>query len=536
MGKIRQAQDHTGLESQSPLEWPPAVVERHPAYRGKNLLGWMEGKKAMHSSLAIDIGAGSGRVVRGTWNEGRLHLEELHRFENKTVFQDGHERWDVERLFVEVCEGLKRAARHPPFPDSIGVDTWGVDFALLNKGGQRLELPVTYRDARTEGMMGVFFRRVPKEEIFRKTGIQFLGFNTLYQLFALALSNPSLLGKAETLLLIPDYLNYRLTGVRTSEFTNATTTQLFNFTARQWDTDLIAALGADPGLFPDPVEPGTEIGMLRSDLQRLTGLPPIPVIAPATHDTASAVAAVPAEGRDWAFISAGTWCLMGMEKEEPVTSEAAMAYNFSNEGGICGTWRLLKNLAGLWLVRGLKESLGTKLSFAEIEEAASQAAPFRSIVYGDDTRFFHPPSMKEAFDSFCRETGQPCPDTAGAYVRSALEGLAFLYREVLEELAEIQEQPIRRIHMIGGGSRNRLMCQFCADATGLPVFAGPAEATAAGNALVQAMALGRIPNLATARKIIADSMENEEYYPTRQSEWSAAWKRFLAVRESRHAT
>lgn len=483
----------------------------------------------MFSCLAIDIGAGSGRVIRGDFDNDKLSLEEIHRFENGIEKIDGKYRWDIDKLFNHICDGLKKCAESNA--DSIGIDTWGVDFVLLDKNGEKLELPVAYRDDRTKGMMDLFFKRVERNEVYKKTGIQFMDFNTLYQFMAMVNENSELLETAETFLMIPDYLNYSLTGVKQTEFTNVSTTQMMNAKERTWDKDLIEALGINKEIFPEPKMPGTLVGGVKPELVEELGIGNVPVHAVASHDTGSAIAATPAYGKDWAYISSGTWCLMGIESDEPVTDEVAYKYNLTNEGGVGGTSRILKNIMGLWIIRGIKNSFGDKYSYPELIAAGKAAEPFKHILYVNDARFTNPECMCKAIDSFCEETGQSKPKTPGEYIRCAEEGLALLYRQVLEELREVSTNPINRIHILGGGVNDHLMCQMAADATGLKVLAGPIEATAIGNLIVQAIALGKFSNINEARKLVSNSFEIKSYRPEKLNNWSKAYKRYLDIKE-----
>ena len=486
----------------------------------------------MHNYLAIDIGAGSGRIIHGSSDGSVLKLDEVYRFTNDMVEENGHFRWNVEALFAEIVEGLKCAAQKlPETPDAIGIDTWGCDYVLLDEN-DNIACPVSaYRDSRTDGLMEEFFKLIPKSEIYGKTGIQFMQFNTLYQLFAAQRNDD--LKNAKRFLMIPDYLNYRLTGIKANEFTNATTTQILNTETEDWDADLLDAVNVDKSIFEKPLPPGSILGELQAKIQDETGLSGIPVILPATHDTGSAVAAVPAENEYYAYISSGTWSLMGIESPHAVCGVSALEHNFTNEGGVFGTFRVLKNIMGLWLVRGLKKRFKKDYSYADLEDLARASEPFKSFIDANDSRFLNPECTITAIDGYCRETGQEPPQSDGAYVRCAMEGLGFLYRETLEQLRTVQEQEINRIHVIGGGCQDKLLCQITADATGLPVYAGPCEGTAAGNLIVQAIALGHIKDLGAARKIIANSFEIKEYQPENPDSWNEAWDKFKQIRSSK---
>ena len=483
----------------------------------------------MFNCLAVDIGAGSGRVLRGTFEDDKMSLEEVHRFENEIEIIDGHHRWDVDKLFTSVCEGLKKASTQST--SSIGVDTWGVDYVLLDENGEKLELPVAYRDDRTKGMMERFYDLMPKSELYAKTGIQFMEFNTVFQFMAMIEEESPLLAKAKSFLMIPDFLTYRLTGEEVNEFSNVSTTQMMNADNRTWDSDIIKALGLNENLFKKPVMPGDKIGELTTEMSAETGLSKTPVYAVASHDTGSAVAASPAYGKDWAYISSGTWCLMGVESDTPVTDEKAFEYNLTNEGGVNGTSRILKNIMGLWLIRGIQSSLDTEYSFPELLGMAAECEPFKHIIYANDQSFTNPDSMCDTIDQFCIKTGQGTPQTPGEYIRCAEEGLAFLYRQVLGELRDVYEHPINRLHILGGGVQDKMMCQFAADATGLTVHAGPIEATAIGNLIVQAMALGVYESLEDARKVVFNSFEIETYQPVDTAGWDENYNKFLNIKE-----
>jgi rhamnulokinase len=481
--------------------------------------------------IAIDIGAGSGRIIRGTLKGGRIGLEEVHRFNNGMKKLDGHLRWDVRSLFKEICTGLKKVSKGKTPPSSLGIDTWGVDFVLLDADMKLLELPVAYRDHRTDGMMELFLKRMDRSTVYGKTGIQFMPINTLYQLFSVAKKEPRLLKKARHLLMMPDYLNFLLTGKSTMEFTNATTTQMINVTCKDWDQKILETIPIDPELFSKPIEPGTVLGDLTPEVQAKTGLGPVPVVAPATHDTGSAVASIPATGKDWAFISSGTWSLMGKEVIDPICTRTALEHNFTNEGGVFGTYRFLKNIMGLWLISGLRRSVPGRPDFSKLEAMARKARPFSCFIDPNDTRFFNPRSMKAAIKGYCLSTGQSPPSTDGAFLRCALEGLAFSYRVVLEQLKTTQKGKIKTINIIGGGCQNRLLDQMTADALGLPVLAGPVEGTAVGNLLVQAISLGDIKDLEEGRNIVRGSFNIKKYTPKDTKIWDAAWTRFKRVKE-----
>ncbi len=475
--------------------------------------------------LAFDFGAESGRALVGSLADDRLEIRELHRFANGMLTVHGHQYWNLFRLFEQVIEALRRCAAEGITPASIGVDTWGVDFGLLAADGSLLGLPAAYRDRRTEGAMDSFFAKMPREEVYRRTGIQFLQFNSLFQLESMVRDGAPQLGVASDLLFIPDLFHYLLTGEKKSEFTFATTTQLFNPRTMFWDEQILGALPVERSLFAEVVQPGEMIGMLTDELCRATGLPSIPVVAVATHDTGSAVAAVPATGDGWAYLSSGTWSLMGIESPEPIISERALAYNLTNEGGVNRTFRVLKNIMGLWLVQQCRR-VWNEFSYAQLTEMAGEAEPFGSLVDPDDPSFLNPPDMPAAVREYCRRTGQREPGDPGATIRCLLESLALKYRHVLKQLRAVAPGPIERLHVIGGGTQNEMLCRLTADACGIPVEAGPIEATAIGNLLVQAMAAGQVESLAHLRRIVRNSFPVVRYEPRDEAGWNEARRRF----------
>jgi rhamnulokinase len=427
---------------------------------------------------------------------------------------------------------MRRCAAEHGGVDSLGVDTWGVDFALLGRGGTLVGNPRHYRDPHTEGILEQAFARVPAGEVFGQTGIQFMRFNTLFQLLALARDRSPLLDVAETLLFMPDLFHFFFTGIKVNEFTDASTSQMYDPTAKGWAFGLVKRFGLPAGLLGSIVPPGTVLGPLRGSVATETGLNPIPVIAPASHDTGSAVAAVPAQGTSWAYISSGTWSLMGAELPGPLLNEKVQRYNFTNEGGVGGTIRFLKNIMGLWLVQECRrawERAGQTHGYDELARLAEAAPAFVSLVNPDDTAFILPPNMPAALADFCRRTGQPAPVEPGAVVRCALESLALRYRWVLERLEELLGRRLEVIHVVGGGSQNELLCQFAADACDRPVLAGPVEATAIGNVLVQAIGLGLLRTLAEAREVVRQSFAVKTYTPQNPQTWQEPYERFLKL-------
>ena len=475
---------------------------------------------AQQTVLAVDLGAESGRVMAVHVGGAALRLEELHRFPNTTAEVRGTLHWDFLRLWRDIQEGVARGQALRPA--SLGVDTWGVDFALLDAQGELLGNPVHYRDRRTEGMMEWVFARASRAEVFAQTGIQFMPINTLYQLASLAARESPQLAAARTLLTAPDLLNYWLTGTAVCEFTNATTTQLYNPRVGGWASDLIGALGLPAAIFPTLVQPGTRLGSYAG----------IPVIAPACHDTGSAVAAVPTSTSNYAYISSGTWSLVGLEVPAPIINDAALAANVTNEGGVNGTYRLLKNVMGLWIIQQCRAAWGAQghnYSYADLVQLATAAPPLRHCFDPNDGRFLPPGDYPALIAAWCAERGQPAPEDHGAIARSVFESLALAYRHVLETLDALADHRTEVIHVVGGGSQNALLCQMTADAIGLPVVAGPTEATVIGNALVQLIALGELGSIAEARALVARSAELQRYEPRNRAGWDEAFARYKSL-------
>jgi rhamnulokinase len=476
--------------------------------------------------LAFDFGAETGRAVLAHLQSGVLTIREVHRFPNEPVEYGGSLHWDVARLWLEVRRAL--AGLEEMELAGIGVDTWGVDYALLGERGELLQNPYHYRDRRTEGVMEQVFVKVSKEEIYRATGIQFMPINTLYQLFAEHRDSPKIVGAAKYLLMIPDLFNYWLTGNAVCEFTNATTTQMVDPLKRGWATGLLQRLNL-PGNLPAPiVEPGSIVGKLRPDIAPDSPLSGTAVIAPACHDTGSAVAAISArEGT--AFLSSGTWSLLGTELDSPVITSDALRLNFTNEGGVNGTIRLLKNVMGLWMLQCCRQSWivgGSSYDYKELMELAGREISFRHLVDPDDESFLRPVDMPSAIKKFCNRTHQPAPKDPGAYVRTILESLAFKYRLVLRNLERVSGKRLDEIRIIGGGSKNRLLNQLTADATGRRVLAGPAEATALGNVALQILATGGATSLKEVRGIIDRSFPIEIFEPLETDRWDGQAERF----------
>src|SRR5215471_6474629 len=494
----------------------------------------MPSDNAAKSYLAFDIGAESGRAVLARLSSRTLAMQEVYRFANKPVQNSGSLHWDVAKLWQEMRTALAKLRKCRL--QGIGVDTWGVDYALLTGRGELLESPYHYRDSRTKGVMDHVFEIVPKEEIYSITGIQFLPFNSLYQLFATKLKNPRVLNAAWRMVMIPDLFHYWMTGKAVSEFTNATTTQMVNAVTRSWATGLINRLGLPPGVPGRIIEPGSIIGTLLPAAAGPT-LAGTSVIAPASHDTGSAVAAISArEGT--AFISSGTWSLVGTETDSPVLSVDAMRLNFSNEGGVNGTTRLLKNVMGLWMLRCCRESWlahDDEHDYNELMTLAGAEPAFRHLVDPDDESFLAPPDMCAAIDRFCARTHQPCPSTPAAYARTILESLALTYRRVIQELGRVTKRQIEQIRIIGGGAKNRLLNQLTADAAGKRVLAGPVEATALGNVAVQMLATGDTESLQEARTLIERSFPVEIFEPRETEKWVQQAERLQHYTETVYA-
>jgi rhamnulokinase len=490
----------------------------------------------MTTMVAVDLGAQSGRVALGRFDGDRLTLTELNRFPNIPVRAHGTLYWDTLRLYESVLEGLGAASRETGGDvNSVGVDTWGVDFALLDSAGRLMTNPVHHRDARHQRGVGPVLERVPARELYERTGIQLMPINTVFQLGAMAAEGDEQLERAETLLLLPDLIHYWLSGERSCEFTNATTTACLDPRSGTWAQDMLERIGIPARLFADVVPPGTKVGTLRDDVAEQTRLGEATVIAPATHDTASAVAAVPFLRPGAAYISAGTWSLVGLEVAQPMIDDLTFAANLTNEGGAGGTFRLLKNVTGLWLLHECRRAWsldGRDLPFDELVALAERAEPLRSLVDPDDPVFAAPGDMPERIRGFCARTGQPIPKSVGAIVRCALESVALGHARAVALLRDVTGATPPELHIVGGGAHNRLLCQWTADATGLPVIAGPAEATMIGNLAVQAIALGEISSLDEARRVVRASIPLTSYEPGAGSAWNDGNSRFKALADA----
>ena len=484
------------------------------------------------SILAFDLGASGGRAMIGRLTDRNMEVEELHRFPNDPVQVGARLHWDILRLFHEIKEGLLKAKHQGISLRSMAIDSWAVDFGLIGKNGELIGNPYHYRDRHTDGIMERLFAEIPRPEIFRRTGIQFLPFNTIFQLYALKLADSPLLRIADRFLMIPDLLRYFLTGETVHEFTNTTTTQLYNPADGRWDAELLRRLGIPERWFGKIAQPGTMAGTLRSAIREELGVGEIPVVAVAEHDTGSAVAAVPASERAFAYLICGTWSLIGTEVDRPVINDMALELNFTNEGGVGGTYRLLKNIMGLWILQESKrewEKQGISYSYPELVRMAEQAPPFAAWIDPDDPLFLPPGDMPSRIVRYCRQTDQQAPGEPGAIVRCILESLALKYRYVLESTERLSGCRFNGLHMTGGGIRNTLLCQWSANAIGKPVWAGPAEGSAIGNLAVQWLAHGEFSDIWEARRAIRDSFPVAQYEPEHRDIWEDAYCRFRMV-------
>jgi rhamnulokinase len=480
---------------------------------------------------AVDLGAQSGRVALGQFDGERITVSEAHRFANVPVRVRGLLHWDVLRLYQDTLDGLHAAARDTTI-DSVAVDSWAIDFGLLDARGRLVRNPVHYRDARRAAAFQGALSRVPPRELYDRTGIQLMPMNTVFELAAMADENDPALATAETLLLVPDLFHYWLCGSRMAEFTNVTTTQCYDPLAGSWATDLLDRLGIPTRILPEVVPAGTRLGPVAREVSDATGLEPATVVATATHDTGSAVAAVPFSGAGSAFLSVGTWSLVGLERAQPLINDATYEANLSNEGGVAGTFRLLRNVTGLWLLHECRRTWaleGREYSFDELIDLARTARPLRSLIEPNDPIFVEPGDMPARVTGCCARTHQPLPTKPGEIVRCILESLALKHAQTVELLADVAACELTELHVVGGGARNELLCDWTAQAAGLPVIAGPEEATLLGNLLVQAMALGEISSLDELREVVRSSFEPTEYEPAGSEDWREARERFARL-------
>ena len=483
--------------------------------------------------FAVDLGATSGRTIIGTINNGKFALEEVTRFPNNLIEQGGHYYWDIYALYFEIIRGLKEVAQRGLKITSIGIDTWGVDFVTIGDDGAILRNPRAYRDPITFDAMDDYLEHViSKKEVYDVTGIQFLNFNSIFQLYAMKREGNSALKNASKILFIPDALSWMLTGNEVCEYTIASTSQLLDPRTKELDERLLASLGLTREKFGKMVQPGTMVGTLTEEVQRLTGLGAVPVIAVAGHDTGSAVAAVPAKDEKFAYLSSGTWSLMGIETKDAIISDLSYERNFTNEGGIEGTTRFLKNICGMWLYERCRQEWPEevrKLGHPELQGSAMQVEAFRSLINPDDQLFAAPTSMIDAIQTYCRESSQPVPETPAEICRCIFDSLALRYRQVFQWMQEFAPFKLETLHIIGGGSLNKYLNQFTANATGATVLAGPQEGTAIGNIMLQAKAAGLVSDIWEMRSIIANGIELMKYVPEDKAIWDAAYDKYLNI-------
>jgi len=483
--------------------------------------------------FSVDLGATSGRTILGTLADGKIQLDELTRFDNNIIETGGHFYWDIYALYNEIIKGLKLAAEKGIQLTSIGIDTWGVDFVCVGKDGLLLGNPLCYRDPHTEGKMEEYFaEKVSKEETYNITGIQFMNFNSLFQLYAMRKANNSALEAADKVLFVPDALSYMLTGKMVCEYTIASTSQILDPRTKKLDAKLLASVGLTEANFGEMVNPGTVIGPLTAEVQKMTGLGAVPVIAVAGHDTGSAVAAVPAKDEKFAYLSSGTWSLMGIETKDAIINNVSYDRNFTNEGGIDGTTRFLKNICGMWLYeRCRKEWKDAPKEHIVLQNEAMKEEGFRSIINPDDPMFANPAVMVDAIQTYCRNTNQPVPEGYAQICRCIFDSLALRYRQVFGYLKEMASFPIEVLHIIGGGCKNEYLDQFTANSCGVTVLAGPMEGTALGNIMMQAKASGDVSDIWDMRRIIAASIELKKFEPQDKEAWDKAYEKFLKITE-----
>ncbi|XHR30720.1 MAG: rhamnulokinase family protein [Chthoniobacteraceae bacterium] len=488
-----------------------------------------------HHYIACDLGADSGRVILGTLKDGKVILEEVHRFPTGVSKVQGSFRWNVLRIFEELKAGLRKVAAKGISAESMSVDSWGVDYVYFNPRQPMLALPYQYRDSRTDGPYAFALKNIGREQIFSETGIQFMQINTFYQLISDVEQNSDIQGIADKFLCIADYLHYLFSGAVKQEISMASTTQVYNPRTRQWSQALIKAARIPERLFPELVDSGTRLGCLIPAVAEETGLPAIPVVATCSHDTGAAVAAVPAKGKGWAFLSSGTWSLIGVELSAPLINDTVLEGNFTNEAGYGGTTRFLKNIVGLWLLQESRREWirqGQTISWDDLDGMAEESEPFRSLINPNDPRFLKPDQMPQKIADYCRETGQAVPETPGEVTRCIFESLALSYRQMLQKIEALTGEPITRVHMVGGGTKSPVLNQYAANGTGRAILTGPVEATACGNILIQALTLGHLPSLDALRQTVADSFPIIEYQPQNGADWDRAYERFCKLTSS----
>lgn len=483
--------------------------------------------------LGFDLGASSGRAMLGALSGGKLELTEIHRFVNQMQLINGHYFWNIFSLFNELKLALKKCVKELEIqPESIGIDTWGVDFVHLNKEGLILSLPFAYRDSRTNTSMEDLFQVIPREEVYSETGIQFMQFNSIFQLFSMVKDQSSLLEITDSILFMPDALNYLFSGVKKSEFSIASTSQMIFPGTCEWNYKLLEKAGIPTQILQEIILPGTIIGTIQKEVATETGSKTLHVISVAAHDTASAIVSVPSTLKNFAYISSGTWSIVGIECATPIVSEQTRRLNFTNEGGAEGTTRFLKNIMGMWLIQETQriwEESGTKYTWSAMVELAKEAEPFQFLINPDDPMFLNPRDMTQAVRDFCYQTAQGTPHTHGETIRCIYDSLALKYRYTLEQIREVSDQPIEVLHIIGGGANNHFLNQLTADASGLPVIAGPTEATAIGNIMIQAKALGYVSSLNEIRQIVANSFDLVHFTPTGDLDWEEAYAKYLRI-------
>ncbi|WP_066686256.1 rhamnulokinase [Christensenella intestinihominis] len=487
----------------------------------------------MSRILAFDFGASSGRAMIAQYADGKITMEELHRFTNDPVSINGTLFWDALRLFYNIKQGITKAVNAGGF-DMIGIDTWGVDFGLIGEDGQLIQNPVHYRDGRSEKPFEEFFRRVDPAELYSKVGLQHMAINTLYQLIYLKENKPELFAATKKILFTPDLYSYFLTGEMKSEYTIASTSEMLDAKKRDWSEEVLELAGIPREKLCDITPPGSQYGLLRDDICEELGAPRAKVMCTASHDTASAVAAVPTQEEDFIFISCGTWSLLGTELHEPCLNDKAAEYNFANEGGVAGTYRFLKNIMGTWPIQESRRQWireGKEFGFGELEQMAKECKPFRSLIDVDSPEFGKPGNIPRRIRAYCEKTGQPVPQTEGEVIRCIDESLAMKFRYSIERLAECTGRKYNTVHILGGGTKSALLCQMTADATGMNVVAGPDEATGFGNIAVQLIAAGEIKDIKEARRVVAASCAPKTYAPQNTAEWDTQYQAFVKIIE-----
>jgi rhamnulokinase len=488
--------------------------------------------EASHSYLALDLGAESGRAIHGSLIDGKLIMQETHRFPNAFVEIHGHYYWDTARLFDELKKSLEITRAKRLNFESIGIDTWGVDFGLLASDGSMVGMPYSYRDHQTDNAIENFAAKVmSKKDLYLKTGLQLMQFNTIFQLYAMQQSRAPQFNKAVDLLFMPDLLNYLFTGIKKSEFTIASTSQLLNPYSKKWDASLFEALKIPLEWMQTIVEPGEIIGKIDTNIAKKAGIDQIPVVAVPSHDTQSAIAAIPAKGDNWAYLSSGTWSLMGVEVDHPIINEQSAEMEFTNEGGADGKYCFMKNLCGLWLLQECKKNWDMEkcYDYSQLTSMAAQVDKQEIFIDTDDPDFYNPSSMPMAIANFCKKTGQPIPSSIASTARCIFDSLTLKYLYTFNQIQKLSPKKIDTLHIIGGGSKNTLLCQLTSNALNIPVVAGPSEATALGNLLYQAKGLGHVKSLAEIRQISKNSVDTIEYKPQEHEKWKGLYEKYIKI-------